>query len=169
MTPVAITIRMARPSDAEAFCEIVTGPTAVWGTLQLPHQTPEAWRKRLEGNDPTWDYVLVAEVDGQVVGTAGLHRNRRPRNLHEAGLGMTVHDAYQGRGIGKALMLALVEVADKWLNLVRIDLEVWPDNERAVKLYESFGFVVEGRKRMNAFRDGQYVDSLVMGRIRPGM
>jgi len=39
--------------------------------------------------------------------------------------------------------------------------------QRAIKLYESFGFVVGGRKRMAAFRDGKYVDVLVMARIRP--
>jgi putative acetyltransferase len=164
-----IKIRMARPSDADAYCEITTQASVVWGTLQLPHQTPEAWRKRLEGNDPNFDYALVAEIDGKVVGTAGLHRLRRPRNLHVAQFGITVHQDYQGMGVGKALLGALVEAADKWLNIVRIELEVWPDNERAIKLYESFGFVVEGRKRMNAYRDGQYVDSLLMGRIRPGM
>ncbi len=163
-----VRIRMARVSDAEAFCEIMTQPAVYAGTLQVPHQTPEAWRKRLEGNDPNFDYMLVAEVDGKVVGTGGIHRNRRPRNLHVAGLGMSVHDAYQGQGVGKAIMAALVEAADKWLNILRIELEVYPDNERAIKLYESFGFEHEGRKRMNAFRNGGYTDSLVMGRIRPG-
>ncbi|WP_374711653.1 GNAT family N-acetyltransferase [Symbiobacterium terraclitae] len=162
-----IRIRMARPSDAEAFAEIMTQPGVYYGTLQLPHTTPESWRKRLEGNDPNYDYVLVAEVDGKVVGNLGLHRSRRPRNAHVAVLGISVHDAYQGRGIGKALLTAAIDAADRWLNILRIELEVYTDNERAIKLYESFGFVIEGRKRMNAFRDGQYVDSYVMARIRP--
>lgn len=164
-----ITIRMARPCDAEAHCEIMSQPSVVWGTHQLPHQTPEAWRKRLEGSDPQFDYSLVAEIDSKVVGSAGLYRQRRPRILHVATFGITVHEAYQGKGVGKALLGALVEAADKWLNIVRIELEVWPDNERAIKLYQSFGFVLEGRKRMAGFRDGQYEDSLVMGRIRPGL
>ncbi|MFZ5815131.1 MAG: GNAT family N-acetyltransferase [Bacillota bacterium] len=160
-------IRMARPSDAEAFCEIMSQPSVYWGTLQLPHGTPENWRKRLEGNDPNFDYMLVAELDGKVVATGGIHRNRRPRNLHVAGLGMAVHDDYQGRGFGKAILAALVDAADRWLNILRVELEVYPDNQRAIRLYESFGFQHEGRKRMGAFRDGQYVDCLVMGRIRP--
>ncbi|MBP2018275.1 putative acetyltransferase [Symbiobacterium terraclitae] len=162
-----IRIRMARPSDAEAFAEIMTQPQVYYGTLQLPHTTPESWRKRLEGNDPNYDYVLVAEVDGKVVGNLGLHRSRRPRNAHVAVLGISVHDAYQGRGIGRALLTAAIDAADRWLNILRIELEVYTDNERAIKLYESLGFVIEGRKRMNAFRDGQYVDSYVMARIRP--
>lgn len=163
-----IKVRMVRPSDAEAFCELMTRPGVVWGTLQLPHQTPEAWRKRLEANDPNTMYQLVAEMDDQVVGSAGLHLSPRPRVKHCAALGISVHDAYQGMGVGRALMANLVEAADRWLNLVRIELEVYADNQRAIKLYESFGFVVEGRKRKNAFRDGQYVDSLIMGRLRPG-
>ncbi|MFS8639430.1 MAG: GNAT family N-acetyltransferase [Symbiobacteriaceae bacterium] len=162
-----IKIRMARPSDAEAFAEILAQPAVYYNTFQLPHTTPEVWRKRLEANDPKYDYLLVAEVDGRVVGSLGLHRSRNPRTLHVATLGMSVHDAYQGRGIGKALMAAAIDAADRWLNILRIELEVYPDNERAIKLYESFGFAVEGRKRMAAFRDGQYVDLLVMGRIRP--
>ncbi|BAD41405.1 GNAT family N-acetyltransferase [Symbiobacterium thermophilum] len=162
-----IRIRMARPSHAEAFAQIMTQPKVYYGTLQLSHTTPESWQKRLESNDPQHDYVLVAEVEGKVVGNLGLHRSRHPRTLHVASLGMSVHDAHQGQGIGRALMAAAIDAADRWLNILRIELEVYPDNERAIKLYESFGFVVEGRKRMAAFRDGQYVDTLVMGRIRP--
>ena len=127
-----IRIRMARPADAEALADIMTQPNVIWGTLQLPHATPESWRKRLEGNDPSYNYVLVAEVDGRVVGNAGLHRSRRPRNLHVADFGIAIHDAYQGQGVGKALLAALVDAADRWLNIVRIELEVWPDNERAI-------------------------------------
>ena len=82
---------------------------------------------------------------------------------------MFVHDAYQGRGIGTRLMEVLIDAADRWLGLVRVELEVYPDNDRAVRLYERFGFQVEGRKRLHAWRDGRYVDSLVMGRLRPDM
>lgn len=162
-----IGIRMARPSDAEAFAEIMSRPQVYYGTLQPPHTTPESWRKKLEGIDPRYDYVLVAEVDGKVVGNIWLQRYRNSRTLHTASLGIMVHDAWQGRGIGRALMAAAIDVADRWLNVLRVELEVFPDNERAIKLYESFGFVAEGRKRMAAFRDGQYVDTVVMGRIRP--
>lgn len=166
---LSIRIRAASPADADAITIIATQPSVVWGTLQLPEQAPGFWRKRLESNDPNLSYMLVAEVEGTVVGLAGLHWGGRMRSRHVADLGMFIHADYQGKGVGSALMQALVEAADRWLGLVRLELEVYPDNERAVKLYEKFGFVVEGRKRMNAFRDGRYVDSLVMGRIRPDM
>lgn len=164
-----VRIRMERPNDAEALCEINSQPGVVFGTLQLPHNKPEAWRAMIEKQDTHYDYYLVAEVDGRVVGASGLTRMRRPRLLHVATFGISVHPDYQGQGIGRALMAAVIDAADRWLNIVRIELEVYPDNERAIKLYESFGFVHEGRKRMAAFRDGQYVDMLVMARIRPDM
>lgn len=162
-----IMIRAVRIDDAPQIAEIACQPSVVWGTLQLPAQTPDQWRKRLEGNTPDTSYSLAAEMDGKVVGMLGLHWSTRPRVRHVAGLGMFVHEQYQGRGVGKALMAAGLDAADRWLNLLRIELEVYPDNDRAIGLYEKFGFVHEGRKRMNVWRDGQYVDSLAMARIRP--
>ncbi|MGE5675453.1 MAG: GNAT family N-acetyltransferase [Mycobacterium leprae] len=164
-----ITIRSAYITDAARIAEISSQPSVVWGTVQLPAQTPDRWRKRLEGNHPDTAYVLVAEIEGSVVGMLGLFRSTNPRTHHVGELGVVVDEQYHGGGVGTALMASALEAADKWLNLVRVELEVYPDNERAIRLYERFGFVQEGRKRLNAWRDGQYVDSLVMGRIRPGV
>jgi len=79
---------------------------------------------------------------------------------------MGVHDQFQGRGIGRKLLEALLDVADNYLGLVRVELEVMPDNERAIHLYESVGFEHEGRKRKAIFRGGQHIDGLMMARLR---
>ncbi|HYD78508.1 MAG TPA: GNAT family N-acetyltransferase [Paucimonas sp.] len=160
-------IRRAEPNDSAALHEIFSGPKAYSGTLQLPYPSAEQWRQRL-ANPDDGTYRLVAVVDGRVVGLAGIHTiPHHPRRRHAAGIGMTVHDDWQGQGIGTALMRATVDMADKWLNLVRLELEVYTDNEAAIRLYERFGFVHEGTLRRHAFRDGQYVDSHVMARLRP--
>jgi putative acetyltransferase len=70
--------------------------------------------------------------------------------------------------IGSAMMAALVDVSDNWLNLKRLKLAVYVDNEPAIRLYRKFGFEAEGTRRADAFRDGEYVDSLIMARLRPG-
>lgn len=163
----AIRIRAAQVDDAPKLAEIAGQPSVVWGSLLVPAHTPEQWRKRLEMYNADTSYVLVAEVDGAVAGQLTLVWSNRPRTRHVAQLGMMVHEAYQGQGVGKALMSAAVEAADKWLNVLRIELEVYPDNERAIRLYERSGFMHEGRKRLNSWRDGQYADALVMARIRP--
>jgi putative acetyltransferase len=58
-------------------------------------------------------------------------------------------------------------LADKWPNLTRLELEVYADNEAAVRLYERYGFEREGTLRQHAFRGGHYVDTYAMARLRP--
>jgi putative acetyltransferase len=83
-----------------------------------------------------------------------------------AGIGMGVHDEWQGKGVGTALMEAATNLADKWLNLTRLELTVFIDNQPAIHLYEKFGFETEGRLRSYAFRDGRFVDVYLMARIQ---
>ncbi len=163
---MTITIRRIEPNDYEALHKIFTGPKVIWGTLQLPFPSAEMWRKRL-AEPPEGFYSLVACVDGEVVGQCGLHTSpSRPRRRHAASIGIVVRDDWQGKGVGTALMQALVDLSDKWLNLSRLELEVFTDNEPAIKLYQKFGFKIEGREVQHAFRDGQYVDSYLMARLR---
>lgn len=70
------------------------------------------------------------------------------------------------QGAGTALRQAAVDLADKWLNLERLELEVYTDNAPAVRLYTKFGFVIEGTLVRFAFRDGRYVDGYAMARLR---
>ena len=56
-----------------------------------------------------------------------------------------MHDDWQGKGVGAALMRAGLTFADNWLNLTRVELEVYADNEAAIHLYERFGFELEER------------------------
>ena len=161
-----IEIRHAEPQDYEAIQEIYKCPKAFAGTLQLPFPSKEMWRKRLAEQLENV-YNLVAVVDGKVVGQLGLHTSSRPRRRHVGSFGIGVHDDFQGKGVGKALLKACIEMADNWLNITRLELEVYTDNEAAIRLYESFGFEHEGTKRRDAFRNGQYVDSHIMARLRP--
>ena len=62
--------------------------------------------------------------------------------------------------------MAALDLADDWLNLRRIELEVYVDNTPAVRLYERHGFAIEGTLRDYAFRGGGYVDAYAMARLR---
>jgi L-phenylalanine/L-methionine N-acetyltransferase len=163
---MTIVVRCAEPSDYEAVCAVYAGANAIWGTLQLPFPSVEQWRKRLA--EPGEGLVsLVACLDTEVIGQLGLHTfPHRPRRRHVGQLGMAVRDDRQGKGAGTALMQAAVDLADKWLNLDRLELEVFTDNAPAVRLYTKFGFVIEGTLVRFAFRDGRYVDAYAMARLR---
>jgi putative acetyltransferase len=161
-----VSVRHAEPDDYEALHRIMSGPRAAAGTLQLPLQSAEAWRKRL-AEPPEGLFLLVACVGEEVIGNLGLETSpNRPRMRHVGSLGMAVRDDWQGKGVGTALMEAALDLADNWLNLTRIELRVYVDNSAAVALYKRFGFEIEGTHRRLAFRNGEYVDAYSMARIR---
>lgn len=160
-----ILVRAREPRDVEAICAIFDCPGVIPGTLQLPLRSAEARRERFSQTSPDAHH-LVAELDGQVVGTLGLHLEGNPRRRHCGSFGMAVHDDFQGRGVGSALMAAMIDLADNWLDLRRIELTVYIDNAPAIHLYEKFGFAIEGTARSFAFRDGAYVDAYMMARLR---
>ena len=158
-------IRALCPDDAEGMAALANLPKYRFGTLRLPYETPEYWRRRIKSAE-AGNLGLVAELAGRIVGTASLAR-RAGRCLHAADIGMGVHDDFYGRGIGTALLSALVEAADGWLNVKRLQLTVYTDNAAAIGLYRKFGFQEEGVLRAFAFRDGGYVDALSMARLVP--
>ncbi|MBR7618882.1 GNAT family N-acetyltransferase [Phenylobacterium sp. 20VBR1] len=160
-----ILIRAREPADLADMTELLNQPRAIWGTLQMPFVSLEARQKRAAAGSPG-DLHLVAVIDGKVIGSASLNRFEN-RRVHAGSIGMAVHDAYAGRGAGTALMAGLVGQADNWLNLKRLELNVWSDNSRAIALYERFGFEREGLFRNYAWRDGAYADSVAMARLRP--
>ncbi len=159
-----VRIRPVGPDDAEAVHQIRRLPSVVRYTTGLPSIRIVDVRRRIEGYGAD-DHVLVAELDGAVVGMAGLHVGGSKRR-HVGDVGIMVGDEHQGRGIGRALMMALLELADAHLGLVRVELEVASENVAAIRLYESLGFEREGLKRSPFMIDGRLVDLLVMGRVR---
>jgi L-phenylalanine/L-methionine N-acetyltransferase len=161
------TIRRAEPDDYEAIARLMGDARVYPGTLQIPFPSKEVWRKRTteltEG-----DLVFVALAGDEIVGHAGIHpAGKSPRRAHAMHLGIVVAGDWQGRGVGTALMRAMVGVADGWLNVTRLELTVFADNAPAIALYRKFGFEVEGTHRGYALRDGVYADTCSMGRVRP--
>ncbi|RIK44793.1 MAG: GNAT family N-acetyltransferase [Chloroflexi bacterium] len=163
MTHSEIVIRACRPEDAAAVVAILGQRSSAAMTLQIPYSTEAEWQSRIV-SDAT-NRILVAEIDGRVVGQTGLHLSTR-RRAHVGGLGMAVLEEYRGRGVGAALLGAVIDLADNWYNLLRLELQVYTDNSPAVRLYERNGFVIEGTHRAFAFRLGEFVDVYTMARLR---
>ncbi len=160
-----IVIRRAEPDDAEALWRCYTAPRVVRNTMQLPYRSVESVREHLVKSGEG-DHPLVAVVDGEVVGSIYLHTTARPRLRHTGEIGMMVRDDWQGKGVGSAMMQAVIDLADKWVNLTRVELTVYTDNEPAIALYRKFGFEIEGTLRKFAFRDGEFVDAYAMARVK---
>ena len=169
MPPAPVTVRRATPKDAAAFVQTMGDPEVLPNLLQVPHTSEEIWQQRLADNVTPGkaDIVLVAEREGRVVGNAGLHPFPNLRRRHAAGLGIAVAREAQGQGVGHVLMQALCDFADNWAQLLRIELTVFADNERAIRLYRRFGFEHEGTHRGYALRAGRFVDVHCMARLHP--
>ncbi|WP_233860085.1 GNAT family N-acetyltransferase [Paraburkholderia sp. HD33-4] len=158
----AIRVRTCEPTDFEAIADLMNQPGVRRGTLLSGWRTPESLREWYESRPPGC-ITICAEIDGRVVGQSQLEV-AKARRSHCASVGFGVHDAWQRRGVGSALMAAIVACADQSLGLRRLELEVFADNEAAIALYRKFGFVVEGYSRGAAMRDGVLADTLHMAR-----
>ncbi len=131
----------------------------------MPYQSVEVWRKRLAASNER-QIKLVAVHGNEVIGHIGLDQYTRIRQTHIGSIGMVVTPEWHRKGVGSKLLAAVLDVADNWMNLRRVELKVYADNEAAIGLYQKFGFETEGRLRQYAIRDGVMVDALTMARLR---
>ena len=112
---MTIHIRRATGRDAAAFARIMGDPAVYPGLMQMPYTNEGLWATRLADFDlpGRTDLPLVAEVHGEVVGSAGLHpAGTAQRRRHVLMLGISVAPSSQGQGVGSALMTALCDYAD---------------------------------------------------------
>ena len=159
-----LTIRAREPDDWEAIADLLALPKVRFGTLRLPFVSRDATRKWME--KPSEGHTgIVAVLEGRIVGSAGVDQYKGRRS-HVGGIGLCVHDDFHRRGVGAALLAALIEAADNWLGLRRLELTVYVDNAPAIALYQKYGFAIEGTRRQDAFRDGAYADSHAMARLK---
>jgi L-phenylalanine/L-methionine N-acetyltransferase len=157
-------IRHLEPADMPQVHALYSEPHAFSDTLQLPFQSIASWEEKLTRPRPGF-LCLVALREHELVGQLGLEVFQSPRRRHVATFGMGVKASACRTGVGSALVSAAIDTCEKWMNVSRIELEVYTDNLAAIALYKKHGFVVEGTCKQYAFRDGQYVDAHLMARV----
>ena len=160
-----LTVRRAGPGDAAALVALAEQVAREEGGWIL---TTDAWRAvgderrylRAARRHPD-AAVFVAEVGGAVVGRLSLARDPHPSSRHVADLGIMVAASHRGQGIGRRLLDEAVGWA-RMSGILKLELHVFPWNEPALRLYESFGFEREGYRKDHYERDGEYVDAILM-------
>jgi len=162
---VAMIIRHSKLSDLQGIKAIYQQEHAFSNTLQLPFQSDELWEDRLKSVSDN-KHSLVAIENDEVIGQLTLFSMDRPRRKHVATFGMGVSSAHVGKGVGSALLKSALDMTDNWLNINRVELEVYCDNTSAINLYKKFGFEIEGTAKNYAFKNGKFVDSYFMARIK---
>ncbi len=164
---MTVTIRSAEPPDAAALVELARAvaredegwliTAGEWRSAADERRYIRAIRRYPHAA------VLVAELDGRIVGRLSAARDPHPGSAHVADLGLMVARDQRRRGIGQALM----EAAEDWArdaNVHKLELHVFPHNKPALALYRRLGYREEGLRRRHYRRDGEYLDALLMAK-----
>ncbi|MBX4896576.1 GNAT family N-acetyltransferase [Rhizobium bangladeshense] len=104
---------------------------------------------------------FVALTEDEVVGWCDISRHFFPSNAHRGRLGMGILPAYRGKGLGRKLIDTTLKAAQE-AGFLRVELDVYEDNSRAIALYEKVGFVREGIFRRAARIDGRFINAIGM-------
>jgi RimJ/RimL family protein N-acetyltransferase len=156
-----MTVRRAVVDDIEAMAAIMDTVAAEGLIGTEPPVDVDAVRRRFRDTitGPGPAAMWVFELDGRVLGLAGLHETGAAGVL---AFGTAILAEGRGRGGGRALLAATVDHARAW-GAHKVELEVWPDNARAIALYSRVGFTVEGVRRNHyRRRDGSLRSTVLM-------
>ena len=159
------TVRLASPGDASALVRLareVGSEPEGWLISTSDWRGAGDERRYLRSLRRSRDAaVFVAEAPEGIVGRLSVGRDPHPASSHVADLGLMVAKSHRRRGIGRALLERTVEWA-RGTGVTKLELHVFPYNEAAIRLYESFGFRREGLRERHYRRDGELVDAVLM-------
>jgi diamine N-acetyltransferase len=117
---------------------------------------------RVADEDKAW---FAIEVAGRLIGDLNLHHRDRRSGVSAFGIG--IYDPeYLSQGYGREAIGLMLDWAFRIQNYQKIWLDTWATNQRAMRCYQSLGFVEEGRQRRQLFVNGEYVDVVIMGLLR---
>lgn len=162
-------IRLATQNDAKSLVSV---------RLQIDQETDyldrepgegildeKSFRQLIEHDSSTTNRLfLVAEVDGKLVGFARCEGSSLARKSHTVEFGVGILQTYWGLSLGSAILRYILDWA-RTSRIHKINLSVMETNEKAIALYERYGFKVEGRLRDDKLIDGQYFDTILMGHL----
>ncbi|WNB91533.1 GNAT family N-acetyltransferase [Bacillus sp. NEB1478] len=164
-------IRTAKIEDAEAVLDIHRSVIAegeyfikVSEEFNRTLEQQKEWIQKIIDNEK--DTLIVAEINGEVAGWIVFLSQDRKRVSHTGSFGLMISQNYRGMGLGKMLVTALLDWAEKNPFIEKVSLGVYSTNHRAISLYKSLGFIEEGRK-IKEFKmdENEYVDDILMYKL----
>jgi RimJ/RimL family protein N-acetyltransferase len=168
MNGKTVTIREAKEQDAEEILNsasraLINAPYMLSTVEDIKKMSIVAMEKTLKAYHENPNYVqFIAEVDGKLVGKIDFKNGNNEKISHQGAFAMTILPEYRNYGIGRALLETLINWAKNNSKIEKVCLEVMEDNLGAIKLYENFGFIEEGRKAKGVKLEGGYQDLILM-------
>ncbi|MER7719985.1 GNAT family protein [Streptomyces flaveolus] len=157
-------LRPFAEADAERMWEIVNDPEVVRFTFppdsELTPERLQGWYGSRGAQPDRLDLAVTDPADGGLLGEVVLYE-WDPAN-RSCTFRTLIGPRGRGRGVGTEATRLIVGHAFERLGLHRVQLDVYGNNHRALRVYEKAGFVVEGVRREAAWRDGEWVDEVLM-------
>lgn len=163
-----IIIRKAAPDDAEGTLALMKGigsepDNHITYTVEETNVPIERQREIIASSNSPARLYIVAEAEGRIVGDLLCSAEHYRLTSHVAQLGMGIEKNYRHRGLGTKMLREAMAWAASTGIIKRIELDVVATNHVAIRLYEKFGFEIEGRRRKYVLKNGEYIDQLIMG------
>ncbi|RBP04464.1 GNAT family N-acetyltransferase [Rossellomorea aquimaris] len=162
-------IRNVRVDDAEILLEIERsviseGEYFIVVAEELEKKPVQEEKERIQRRlDNDKETLIVAEVNGVVVGSIEFRSQTTKRLSHTGSVSMSISKNYRDMGIGKALLKALLDWAEENPLIEKVSLGVLSTNQRAISLYKQMGFLEEGRlMKEYKLSHGKYIDDVLM-------
>ena len=108
-------------------------------------------------------FYLVAEVGSKVVAVSEVNK-RSGYESHVGVIGIIIKRDFRDLGIGTEMMTTL-EMQARRMNLKVLELSAFATNDRAIHVYEKAGFVQTGSVPNKFFKDGKYIDEIIMTKV----
>jgi RimJ/RimL family protein N-acetyltransferase len=162
-----VRVRRSVPADAPAIVEAIESICAEGIYFQTDTFVPDRhWETVLHRPESAPHLLLaVAEYNKEIIGTVRLFSSMSDsKDRHVAELGIFVLDPHRERGVGRRLLAYALDWAANQ-GLKKITLSVFSDNTRAIRLYKSVGFTLEGTRKMQYNVRGVYVDEILMAKF----
>ncbi len=164
-----VMLREYREQDLEHIRNWVNDPESTSNLSNIfvrPHteaMTQRFVERVMRNDDPDGFYFVIADRrDESYLGQVDI--TGVDWYLRMGRLGVVIPDPEnRGRGYGSEAMKLIIGYAFNRINLNKIELDVYAFNSAAYELYRRLGFVEEGRRRANVYRDGRYYDAILMG------
>ena len=128
--------------------------------IKLSYEDEKEHIKKVKTSE-TSNYFVVMK-NNKMIGCIGFNGNTARKMKHYGTIGISVLKEYWGRGIATTLLEKLISWS-KEKGIKKINLDVFENNERAIKLYEKFGFKLEGCIEDGIFDGENYINLLVYG------